>query len=501
MKIEKQPLDNHQIKLTVEVESKQLEASKRRAARKLSRQAKIPGFRPGKAPYEVVVRHFGEEAVLEEALDMLVDEIYPKVLDEAEIKPGAPGILESVESVDPPRFTFTVPLEPEVDLGDYRAVRVPYDYRAPGDEEVEKSLEDLRRMYATTKTVERPIQEGDFVLLSIQVEKAKTKEGEEALIAENDNFAVYVAPEEKEKEDEWPFKGFARQLIGLKPEEEKTLSYTYPKDHSAEELRGQKVRIAIKVKAVRGVETPPLDDEFARMIGAENLDDLRQRVRTNLENEARARYDDEYTSIALEKIKAGATIKYPPQLVEHEMEHMMEDIRERLAAQNMELETYLKMREMDEKTFLEEEVKPAAIQRLEEGLLLETLARAENIQVTPAELEQAVQQTLNALQEDPNVDLQSIARGGRKARQEFSNAIITQTASQLLLHHTLKRVRQIASGEVDEEQTKAGTGEEEASEEKKPAPKKSKKKAASPKSAKGKSSQKKTTSGKEQEKA
>src|SRR5512143_2836375 len=121
MKIQQTPRDDHQMEVLVELENDQLEAARRKAARKISEKAKIPGFRPGKAPYPVVVRHFGEAAITEEAVELLVDDIYPKMLDEAQIKPGAAGALENIEKLDPPTFKFLVPLAPTVNLGDYRA--------------------------------------------------------------------------------------------------------------------------------------------------------------------------------------------------------------------------------------------------------------------------------------------------------------------------------------------------------------------------------------------
>jgi len=118
LKIQKQLLDDHQMKLTVEVDADQMEAMKKRAARKISKQVKIPGFRPGKAPYPVIVRQIGEGVIVEEALEILVDDIYPQIIKEADIKPYGPGSLEKVESLDPPVLEIVVPLEAEVDLGD-----------------------------------------------------------------------------------------------------------------------------------------------------------------------------------------------------------------------------------------------------------------------------------------------------------------------------------------------------------------------------------------------
>ena len=127
MKLETQPRDDHQVTLIVELEPERMEGAKRRAARQLSERKSIPGFRPGKAPYDVIVRTFGENAIVEDAVDLLLDEIYPEALKESKVEPAAPGSLEKVEDLESkPKFTFTVPLAPSVTLGDYRSIRLPY---------------------------------------------------------------------------------------------------------------------------------------------------------------------------------------------------------------------------------------------------------------------------------------------------------------------------------------------------------------------------------------
>jgi len=128
LKIETHPREDHQTTMVVEVDAERLEGARRRAARKIAERAKIPGFRPGKAPYDVVRRLYGDAVITEEAVEILVDDIYPQAIKEADIKPSGQGQLENIESMDPPKFVFTVPLAPTVELGDYRSVRLPYEY-------------------------------------------------------------------------------------------------------------------------------------------------------------------------------------------------------------------------------------------------------------------------------------------------------------------------------------------------------------------------------------
>jgi len=158
--------EDHQAKLTVEVDPSTFDAAKQRAARHISQHTKIPGFRPGKAPYPVVLRLVGEEAIIEEAVELLVKEIYPKALDEAGVEPYGPGSLENLKSTNPPIFEFLVPLKAEVELGDYESVRQPYELAEVPEKDVDTLLNNLREQHATIEPVERTVQEATWCMSS-----------------------------------------------------------------------------------------------------------------------------------------------------------------------------------------------------------------------------------------------------------------------------------------------------------------------------------------------
>ena len=453
MKIEKQPLDDHQIQLTVEVEAETMEANKHRAARKIAQRGKIPGFRPGKAPYDVIVRYFGEAAIVEQAMDLLVDEIYPKVLEQAEIKPAAAGSLEKIEELDPPKLVFKVPLAPEIDLGDYRSIRLPYKFSAPGKKELEAALDDFRRMYATTETVERAVELDDYVLVDVKGERAKPKEEEDRASALSRNGYALVVRKEA-RDDDWPYPGFSKELAGLKPGESKTVKHKFPKDDPDESLQGATVNFEVTVKTVRKMVLPELDDELAKMTGQyETLDELKEALKTDLEARAKDEYDDEYFVQLIDKIKAGATIKYPPQVVEHEAEHVLDDLRQRLEQQSLELDTYFKMRQTTQEQFLEDEAKPVAIKRLERSLILDQLARDEKIEVDESSLQNEFGMTLNELQYQ-GLDLNKVG-GGKRGQQQMAEAIAMESASRLVTRRTLERIKAIATGEYKPEEAEA----------------------------------------------
>ncbi|MCA1900294.1 MAG: trigger factor [Chloroflexi bacterium] len=435
MNIEKQYQDDHSVKLIVEFDAEKTNAYKRRAAARISSRSKIPGFRPGKAPYEIVVRNFGEGAIAEQAIDLLIDDEYSKILTEAEVNPGAAGALESVDNLDPFKMTFHVPLAPEVDLGDYHAVRLPYEWQAPGEKEVEEALENLRQMYSTTETVEREIQTGDYVLLDVESETTELN---------RKGFATFVRNEDRD--GEWPYSGFAKELIGLKSGESKTITHAFPEDWDVEELKGKSADIKVTIKTVRGVTLPDLDDELAKMTGAgDTLDALREAVKKDVEARSKDEYDDKYFADLIEKIKEGATIKYHARTLEHESEHVLSDLSSRLAQQNMDLEAYFKARNTTREKFIEEEVNPVAKKRLERSLILDEIIRREKIQADNASLESEYNNTMFSLMQQ-GIDL-SKARGGRQGQRQISQAIAMESISRVVTRKALDTLKAIATGE------------------------------------------------------
>ncbi len=435
MKIEKTIEENHEAKLVVEVEPEKMETYKRRAARKLSERGKIPGFRPGKAPYEMVVRNFGEQAIIEQAVDNFVDAEYSNILKEAGIEPGASGTLESIDSLEPPKLTFRVPLAPEVDLGDYHSIRMPYEWAPPDEKAVDAAIEDLRQMYATTENVEREAQEDDYVLLDVKSETTELN---------RTGFAAFIRKEDRDTE--WPYNGFAKELIGLKPGDSKTIQHSFPADWEVQELQGKDVEMEVTVKTVRAVTLPELDEEFAKTTGAgETLEALREAVRKDVENRSKAEYDDKYFVDLIEKVKEGATFKYHQHSLDHEGEHVLEDLSQRLAQQNMDLDTYFKVRNTTREQFIENDVKPVAKKRFERSLVLDELVRREKIEVDNEALDAEFNQTLSALTMQ-GVDLSKL-RGGRQGQQRVAQAVAMESATRVLTRRALDMLKSIATGE------------------------------------------------------
>ncbi len=434
MNIEKQFQDNHTVKLIVEVDEAKMGEYKKRAARKISERGNIAGFRPGKAPYHIVARTYGEAAIAEQAIDLFIDAEYSNILKEADVNPGASGSLENIESMDPPKFHFSVPLAPEVNLGDYTAVRLPYEWKAPEQKDIDAALEELRQMYASTETVERAIESGDYVLLDVASETQELN---------RTGFATFVRKEERDTE--WPYNGFAKELIGLKAGESKTIKHHFPADWEVEELQDKDVEINATIKTVRGVTLPEVNDDFAKMTGAgETVDALMEAVKKDVETRSQNEYDDKYFVDLIEKVKEGATLKYHEHTLEHEGEHVLQDLAQRLAQQGMDLDTYFKMRNTTREDFYESDVKPVAKKRLERGLILDEIVKIEKIQIDDEALGAEYNNALNSLIMQ-GMDLSKI-RGGKKGQRELSQAIAMDAASRVMTRKALDMLKSIATG-------------------------------------------------------
>ena len=165
LNIQTERIENHNARFTVTLEPSQLEKAKQQSARKLSQKYNIPGFRKGKAPYNIVLRFFGEASILEDAIEILGNDVYKQALDESGIAPYAPGQLENFEAEPEPKFTFIVPMQPTVDLGNYRSVRMEYTEPVVEDTQVDKAMRQLQEDQALYEESTKPVEYGQPLFL------------------------------------------------------------------------------------------------------------------------------------------------------------------------------------------------------------------------------------------------------------------------------------------------------------------------------------------------
>jgi trigger factor len=444
LNIEQQLLENHQVKLTVEVDADKLEEAKHRAARHISQHKKIAGFRPGKAPYAIVLRTFGEETILEDALDILVKDIYPKIIEESKIKPYGPGSLENMPKLDPPTFEFIVPLEPEVILGNYKDIQITYKLKPISKKDINKVLEDLRERQVVLEPTDSPAKDGDQVYIKLSIIRLHPS-GDEIPSLVNDRRLPVVISSTSSDKKEWPFPGFSQYLLGVKSGEEKVFQYTYPKDSDYKDLRNIETEVHLHVEEIKKRILPDLTDEFAQSVGEqyENMVALTEDIRNSLEKQAKEEYDNKYNDKIMVELLKTSVIKYPPQMLEREIDIFINQLENRLAQQKLDMETYLKMRNIDTDS-LRTEIKPQAEERLKHSLVLLEIAKLENIHVENNELES---ESMRALDELGRIMPADKAR--KTLTNEFVRGMIGNIGADLLVKHTWDYLQAIARGEKE----------------------------------------------------
>ncbi len=451
MKIEKTPLEDHQLQLLVEIDTETFDQSKQRASRKLSRTHKIPGFRPGKAPYHMVARHLGEGAIVEEAVEHLVDEIYPKLIEEHDIAAYGPGQLKEIKELNPPQFEFVIPLAPTVTLGDYHAIRREYALPEIDEKDIERTLNGLRDDRAKATPVERAAEPGDLLAVSIEGRDAAANAEDEPLI----NMArtpVIIKPVEADTSVERPFPGFSNQLAGASKDEVRNMEFTFPADHSAANMAGKTVHFKVAVLEISARELPLLDDEFAISLGEyENLEALRLDARKHLEAQTKTDYDDHFMNGLLDEAVEQSEIHYPPQMVEEEINTLVDQLNNRLAREGWNLEMYLSVNNKDQAS-LREEFRETAIRRIRRGLVLMELASAEKIAVSEHDVEGEVLRTVEMVQGSMD------AREARKLlTQDTIRGLVVGAMRDSMTEKTLARLKAIATGVSEETEAEPET--------------------------------------------
>ncbi len=449
MKIETVARDDQQTRLVAELDVETLEKFKRQAARKISQSTKIPGFRPGKAPYDMVRRMMGDERLTQEAVELLLDEVYPKVLAEANITPSGPGKLDEIVTMDPPTFAFIVPLPPEVQLADYMVIRKDYAPEPISDEQVEQTVRRIQRSYSTAEPVERAALKGDMVSFKLSAKRTESVENEKDILIEESPYQMVAGEDDEEQEEVFPYAGFSEELIGLSAGETKTLVHTFSDESSYEDLRGKEAEFTIVIDNVKELHLSELNDEFAQTLGEfKTLDELKTTIRQQLEQNYSQQYDQNYFDELIEMLIKDATVKYPPHMLDEEVEQFLHGVEHNLERDRLDLETYLKMREMDRETFIETEVKPAAAKRLVRSLVLEEFARRESVEVKSEEVRSIYYAAMQQMQQSPQT--KQMPSKQKQNPQEMANSIAMNTVNRIFNQRLTTRLKAIALGKGDE---------------------------------------------------
>ena len=372
------------IQLEIELPPDRLERAVGEAVRALSRRTRVPGFRPGKAPRPVLERHLGPGVILDEAVDHVMQAAYREALLQEDILPLANADVEVVQAEEgkPLIFKASVPVRPEVTLGDYRNFSFKPEIDLIDDARVEQVIEELRDQNATLAAVEdRGAQDGDYAVISF----VGTRDGEPFEGGTSDRMPLILGQERL-------IPGFEANLVGMKVGDSTEFDIEFPADYGEPSLAGQTAHFAVELKELREKIQPELDDEFLESIGRfESYDELRSDIRERLEGNALDRARHGFADRIIEYAVANATVELPDVLIDQEVEVMYDEFRGSLARQGITEEAYLKAVEKTGDD-MHAEFRPNAEKRVKTLLVLSRVAEAEGVEVPDADVDAEVAQ-------------------------------------------------------------------------------------------------------------
>jgi trigger factor len=382
MQITRTPSPGSTVRLEIQLPPERLDRALDAAVRALARRTRIPGFRPGKAPRPVLERHLGPGVVMDEALDHLMQDAYREALVKEGILPLSNAEVEVVQAEEgkPLIFKATVPVPPEVALGDYRNFNFKPEIDVIDDARVDKVVEELRDQNATLAPVEdRGAQEGDYAVISF----VGTKDGQPFDGGTSERMPLILGQERL-------IPGFEANLIGKKVGETTEFDITFPEDYGEPTLAGQAAHFSVEMRELREKILPELDDDFLASLGEfASLEALREDIRRRLEGNALDRARHQFADRIIEYAVANATVELPEVLVDQEVEVMHDEFKGTLARQGITEEAYLKAVEKTTED-LHGEFRPGAERRAKTLLVLSKVADVEGLEVGDADVDAEV---------------------------------------------------------------------------------------------------------------
>jgi len=379
--------------MRVELEAQKVEEAFDNVTRAFQREASLPGFRPGKAPREMVLRKYGKD-IEDEVKRKLISDSYKQAVDERKLDVlGYPDIEEIQFSRGQPlQFAATMETAPEFELPEYKGIPVKREARSVTDEDVERALDALRLQQATFQNVQRPIQTGDFAVVNYTgscegkpiTEIAPTAQG----LTERKNFWIEVPSTSF-------IPGFSEQLLGANAGEKRTVSVDFPGDFVTPQLAGKKGVYEVEVVEVKEKVLPALDETLAKQYGAESLEKMRAGVRHDLENELNFKSNKNIRNQLITSLLERVNFELPDTSVDRETRNVVYDIVQENAKRGVSRELIEQQKEQ-----IYSAAKHGARERLKVAFLLQKIAEKEDIKVSQEEIAQRIQ-TLAAMYQIP----------------------------------------------------------------------------------------------------
>jgi trigger factor len=430
--------------MTVEVAEERIETQMRQTARRLARNYNFPGFRKGKVPYQVLLTRLGHDYLRTEAIEDLLQPIFEEAMEEVDPEIYAQAQFMDME-LSPLVLKFTIPLAPEVKLGDYRSVRREIEPVMVTDEAVADALDKLRQRYQEQEPVDRPVAAGDLVTLSgkgvvVAVPVPEPAEGEEAAaeleeIVLFDTQHIELAMDDREL---FPGTTFVENLLDLSAGDSKSFSLIFPDDFEEQEFAGREARFDVEILNVQNRLLPELDDALAEREGLENLAALEAITRENLEKAAKSQQQNDLIEEMIDRLLETATLVYPPAAVDMEVDSRIETFKNQVSRSGWEWEDYLKLQGMEEGS-LRGEFREGAEEALRRQLVLRQFVLDEKLKVGMDDLDAKLDERLAVFGDNPE-----LAEGMRNYYK--SGYGFEMISSEILVDKAHERVVAIFSG-------------------------------------------------------
>ena len=383
MSVQVENLEHNMAKLTIEVSADELEKAIEAAYKKEKNKISVPGFRKGKVPRAMIEKMYGAEIFYEDAANTVMQKTYPSAVDESGVDVVSRPTVDivQIEKGKPFIYTAEVAVKPEVTLGKYMGVTVTKVDTSVSEEEIAAELEKERNKNSRTVTVtDGPVQEGDTAVIDFEgfVDGVPFEGGK----AENHSLEIGSHTFIDTFED---------QLIGKNAGDEVDVNVTFPDQYQAPELAGKPALFKVKIHEIKAKELPELDDEFASEVSEkETLDEFKEEIKERLaqakEADAKAQMEEE----AIQKIIEKSEMDIPEAMIETQCETMLDEFAQRITQSGLSFEQYLQFSGTDVNG-LKEQVRPEALKRIQSSLVLEQIAKEENIEVSDADIDAEIE--------------------------------------------------------------------------------------------------------------
>ncbi|MDO4312411.1 MAG: trigger factor [Eubacteriales bacterium] len=428
MSLQVEKLEKNMAKLTIEVPASDFEKALQSAYNKQKKNISVPGFRKGKVPRQMVEKMYGPEIFYEDAANELIPRAYEEELKECDLAIVSRPDIDIVQIKKGESFVFTaeVALKPEVTLGEYKGLEVDKISTRVTQKEIDERIQEEAEKNARTITVEdRAVQDGDEVILDFE----GFVEGEAFEGGKGENYPLTIGSGSF-------IPGFEEQLVGAEPEKEVEVKVTFPEDYHAENLKGKDAVFKCTVHEIKTKEIPEIDDEFASEVSEfDTLDeykaDVKAKIKEQKENEGRRKKEDQ----AVEKAVANASMEIPEAMVDEQVRQMMNEFAQNMQYQGIGLEQYCQITGMTVEK-MEEEMRPQAVQRIETRLVLEAVAKAENIEVSDEKLDEEIAKMAEAY----NMEADKLKEFmGDEEKKQMKEDIAVQEAVTFLVENAVEK--------------------------------------------------------------